>query len=312
MIVNPFTGQQVVQVNNNTGFAFDIGDIAFRNDNELFSYSLDTDDPGTRLKDAAQSGNYLQINTGTGAVTNLGDDGIGTYEIDPASVAPMLNPITAHVVGGNRVGYGIQFNAMTFGAVNVARNGNAQRLFAVGNRGEEYPMPNPATGNFLEYRDNIIYYMDPTTGAAAVPGIPRLDGAATDKFEIGRIRTSSELNTVDATTFNVATQTTTRVIQDGDTVMVNDGTGLTTFEFDAGLDYLQTIPLATAPLGAAAANNHIFDGDFFILDRDNDFTNANEALYQFDTGVAINVVQPASNFIDGQGFTVIGCSRVVR
>ncbi len=62
-------------------------------------------------------GNYLQIDTGTAAVTNVGDDGIVTYSRTRRVPVPSV------------VDNGVYFNAITF-------DGNEQYdLFAVGDRG---------------------------------------------------------------------------------------------------------------------------------------------------------------------------------
>ncbi len=57
-----------------------IGDIAMRFDGQLFSFSRSYFTLG---KSDALVGNYLQINTGTAAVTSPGDDGITTYSPNP-------------------------------------------------------------------------------------------------------------------------------------------------------------------------------------------------------------------------------------
>jgi hypothetical protein len=70
---NPFTGDSVTSVSvtptslaGNNG----LGDIAFRQDGELFGQ--------TTFGNAAASGQFLQIDTGTGTGTSIGDDGLAT------------------------------------------------------------------------------------------------------------------------------------------------------------------------------------------------------------------------------------------
>src|SRR5678816_4387402 len=92
--------------------------------NSLFSYSLDTGEDSPYISDA-DSGNFLQIDQGTAATVNLGDDGIETNEEDGA-VPPA--GIRAHLTVDGRVGYGIQFDAMDFNEVSGLLRG--ERLIA--------------------------------------------------------------------------------------------------------------------------------------------------------------------------------------
>ncbi|MCU0876166.1 MAG: GEVED domain-containing protein [Pirellulaceae bacterium] len=275
-MVDPFTGFEEMSVG---AFTFDVGDIAFNGTN-LFAYQTDLND--TLVIDDADSGRFLQISTQNAAATQVGQSGIVTYEPDPGNPA---NPVVAHLFNNARVGWGIQLNAMVFGLVDD--NPASQRLIAVGNRGEADFNLN----GFLQRRRNIVYQMNTDTGAHLVTGGARLNGAATNAREVGEILTSPRIFTVDATSF-VAPNTTNFVIQDGLTFSVDDGTGITTFEFDSGPEVRQLIDINNdQPLSNVNSQQHIFDGDFFILDRDADLTNGNETMYQFNTGPVIVVEQ---------------------
>ncbi|HTN75285.1 MAG TPA: hypothetical protein VL096_08565, partial [Pirellulaceae bacterium] len=133
LTVDPFTGRTETVVNANlsdsrTSFAYDVGDMAFRRDGSLITFSTGIDTPNGPTD--LNSGSYLQINTGTGAISVLGEDGLITYEPDPANPA---NPVVANrQPSGARVGYGVQFNAMTF----FIDGNNAEHIYAIGNRGD--------------------------------------------------------------------------------------------------------------------------------------------------------------------------------
>ncbi len=289
--VDPFTGAREVTVGT---LPFDIGDAAFRNDfNNLFSFSLDTGEDGEIRDD--DSAHYLEINQGTAATTDLGANTIETYELD-ASVPPA--PVRAHLSNGTRVGYGIQFDAMDFGEVWSPSAGDGfrgQRLVAVGHRGEA---DIPGANQFLQSRDNIVYQMDLNNGDALVGGGgSRVVGAATNIFEVGEIVTSARTRAPEATTVVPVvpatvppTVTTTTNITDGMTFTVDDGFGITTFEFDGGPELLQNIN----PTQGRAVR----DGDFFLLDPDDPTdplaTTGNETLLQFESGTAIKVTDTAA------------------
>lgn len=290
--VDPFTGDNETYLSN---FARDTGDLVLREDNRLFSYTIDLDDNFTL--DDAESGNYIELNTGTGAFTTIGDDGIITYEsnlaVPPAAVVSNLG------INNTRWGYGLQFNAMAYSDIGHAfdANGNqlSERLIAVGNRGD-VNSNNPAS-TAIDRRQNIVYSMDANSGAAQITGAgARLSGSATGVYEVGEILTSSRLTFgTDATT---GTGLAGFAVNDGLTFGVNTEASSTTFEFDAGFEVLQQINTATGQT--------IQDGYFFILDSDTTLGNQNEVLYQFDTGVVITVNPglQTTGILDGSTFTV--------
>nr|WP_052303618.1 GEVED domain-containing protein [Pirellula staleyi] len=290
--VDPFTGDNETYLSN---FARDTGDLVLREDNRLFSYTIDLDDNFTL--DDAESGNYIELNTGTGAFTTIGDDGIITYESNlGAPPAPVVSNLG---VNNTRWGYGLQFNAMAFSDIGYAfdANGNqlSERLIAVGNRGD-VNSNNPAS-TAIDRRQNIVYSMDANTGAAQITGAgARLSGSGTGVYEVGEILTSSRLTFLsDATT---GTGLAGFAVNDGLTFGVNTEASSTTFEFDSGFDVQQLINTATGQT--------IQDGYFFILDSDTTLGNQNEVLYQFDTGVVITVNPGllSTGIVDGSTFTV--------
>jgi hypothetical protein len=303
LTVDPFTGAIETVVNNNlansdNSFSRDIGDIAFRSDNELFAFSIDTQNPVIRSD--AGSGNYLQISTADGTVVNVGDDGIVTYEADPAGLAqnpPVFQPVVGNLGPGNvRYGYGVQFNALTFHVT----NDNVERLYAVGNRGDSAAEGN-ARNNFVALKENILYEFNTQTGAAIFdPNSPTLiDGdrapyssnAATDAVEVGEVLTAPRITAIDPTTqSNINGNLITNfVLNDGNTFTVTDRDITTAFEFDAGFDFQQNINVVTG--------NTIRDGNFFILD---------DQVFQFDTGPVISIGVDGGQLTDGIVVTVNG------
>lgn len=284
LTVDPFTGAQETVIGSQAGR--ELEDIAFRSDNQLFAYAQDVDDPDFEGLEDAESGLYIQIDTGNGANTQVGASGITTFERAPGIVQ-------AHLVAGARVGYGVQFEALAFGA-NVRNNpGGFERLFAVGNRGEEYLL-NPTNDDIAPKR-NLIYQMNPGNGAALSVGgpgaTPNSFGALTSAFELGEVLTAPTLITIDATTYNVAAGTTIFNILDGTGFTIAQGTGNVPFEFDAGPEVRQNINIATT--------STIRDGNYFILDPDRNPSNNNEQWFQFDTGSVINVANPSTAINDG-------------
>jgi hypothetical protein len=285
---NPFTGAHMTNVGS---MGFDIEDIDFNTAGELFGLSRDHEPDGNPLIDA-DSGHLINISTANGAATDRGDDGIITYEADANGA-----PVVAHPTP-NRVGYGIQYDAMSF--FNPGGNPNVQRILAVGRRGEQYLGfdPNPEISD----KSNIVYQLNPTTGAALTQVGPRVDGAGTSAYEAGIILTSQRFTAVEATTINPApnNQSYVPVILDGTQFTVSDGLTTQVFEFNAGFEVSQQIDVSN--------DFTVRDGEFFILDRDTDATNGNEVIYHYDTGAVLAVGQfTTSNQIpDGTVFTVQG------
>lgn len=302
LAINPFTGavQAVLTTTPNTPFTSfnrDVGDIAFRRDGRLFTFSTDIDDG---FRSDAQSGNFLEINTSDGTITFVGDDGIVTYEADPAGLAqnpPVFTPVVGNLSQGNaRVGYGVQFNAMVF-----ANYLNAERLYAVGNRGDSTAEGWPANlqNNGVSLKNNILYEFNPQTGQVVIdPNTPTVlpgdrlpnfsGGAATDAVEHGEVLTAPRITVPDPTTPG-NNNTTNFVVNDAVTFNVSDGVNTTTFELDAGFEIRQNINLGT--------NQTIRDGYFFFLDNN---------LFQFDTGAVVSFNVGGGGLDDGAVVTIGG------
>ncbi|HVX61504.1 MAG TPA: hypothetical protein VHC19_12905, partial [Pirellulales bacterium] len=152
--INPFTG----------GFETDQGQIinsspesyptiAMRNDGRLFALSQGSND--------GNSGNYAQIDTGTGAANQVGDDGVATEFIQNGSTS---------VTGANR---GVQYNAMAY--VQDTPQGNTRRfLYAIGSYN-----PLGLNGTTQPF-DNGIFQLDPNTGAVVPTGAGGINVAPTN------------------------------------------------------------------------------------------------------------------------------------
>ena len=170
--VNPAAGTTVRNVGS---FTSQTGDIAMRDDGILFTL---TTNPVAAATTAA-TGNYLQINTETGATTIIGDDGIITNFESLVGTPPLPDPADGNVVAANA---GINFEAMAY-------RGAGTQLFAIGTRAD---VPVPAAASKVNpYDINILYQLNPTTGA--VIGANRTgdnqayQGAGSTQTEVGQI-----------------------------------------------------------------------------------------------------------------------------
>ncbi|MFO0904160.1 MAG: dockerin type I domain-containing protein [Pirellulales bacterium] len=300
---NPFTGQLQTIVNNNQtpgGFYnFDVGDIAMRSDGRLYGFSLDVEDAPIDPNGPtdAESGNLININTGTGVATVIADDEINTFIQDPA------DPTAAIPAGINDEGVGVQFQAVTFTPASLY---GAERLLAVGYR------PDENQNNGVPYKRNILYRFTNDVNSATNLGVAvpnpdndRARGAGTDAMEIGRIITGGEITAVDATIQNpnpnaVYPNITVFQIPDAATFTINDGFQDHVFEMDAGPEVLQNVNETAVNQSAART---VRDGNFFVLDPDVTIV-GDESLFQFDTGPVI-VVNNASSLV-GQTLSVNG------
>jgi hypothetical protein len=278
LTIDPFTGHVETVVNANLGdsttsFSYDIGDIAFRADGQLFTLSKGNDSPSS-VSDA-NSGNYVQIDTGNGVATFVGDDGIVTYQPDPANPA---NPLVANLQpSGARIGYGVQFNAILY----YVDGNRVQHLYGIGNRGDSSNEGNVGP-NGVTTKDNLLYELDLNTGAVLFDSnAGTLAGPATDAAIFNEILTAPRITAPDATTLGPNNSTVFN-LQDGNTISVQDGSVATDFEFDAGYDILQSVNLAT---GAT-----VRDGNFFVLDN---------RVFQINTGSVIEINVNGSTLTDG-------------
>lgn len=165
-IVNPYTGT-AVNIVGNTGVVHD--EIMMRPDGELYGWSFVT---GVDNGDST----YFQINTGNGARTNIGDEGITTYhDSDPTGT---FSEATSNA--------GMDVTAFTYFAPTTTGG------VLVGTRGDG------------RYRANLIYQFNTRTGAAIGQGpnraanaratnnnVPSLfNPSGTDVVEVGAFPTS--------------------------------------------------------------------------------------------------------------------------
>ncbi|MDP7304021.1 MAG: hypothetical protein QGG09_13030, partial [Pirellulaceae bacterium] len=288
LTVDPFTGQRETTVGD---FSFDTRDIAFHPNGDLFTFSQGLDEPVPCAPFDANSGNFLRINTGTGAATLINDDGILTYQRDPMDPAASIqtNPCPT-----TRIGDGIQINELGFCPIGQGE------IFGVGDRGFQNRSQAPG----VEIFDNILYQFigdpqspnfglglsSPQPNRVDDPQIPevRYEGAGTQIRERGELLTSPRIEAVDAT---VPTRPSDNGfnIKDGTTLTVEDGAQSVEFEFDFGFEAVQLVD----------GNNAltIRDGNFFQLDDD---------IFQLDTGPVIAVNPSGVDLRDG---TVVSLNR---
>ncbi|MCA9144379.1 MAG: tandem-95 repeat protein [Planctomycetales bacterium] len=302
LIVDPFTGATETFVGRENTFEFQ--DFAVHPNGLIYAYSYGRNEPALGSPRDDNSGVFLEINPATGEARVITDDGILTYEIDPASTASPPNSRRTNDVPP-REGDGIQFNAITF------TNSFNQLGFAVGERGyNEDPFRPFGPTRF----DNILYQfvqdqLDPNFGLpiSGTPSNPTLgnradtdtpldrlwDQAGTNIRERGELLTSPRIVTQDATTLT-GNQTNFN-IPDGTSVTVIDRNVETTFEYDFGFEVTQLVD------GQNGVTIH--DGNFFFLD---------DTLFQLDTGPVITVQSNGSFIRSGTIVTVNGpngCSR---
>ena len=304
LTVNPFTGtaQTSVGVQNR-----DFGDLAMRLDGELFSLTLDLDGfcvPTANFYETicgsrsdADSGNFIQIDTGTGALTLIGDDDIETWNEDfPAGsgVAVESNP-----VGGGRVGHGIQFDAVAFADPSLQVIDPTLNLFAIGGRPTDALVPGIAS------TQNILYRFDSGTGLASSSpqadrgGNVRIEGAGTQILERGALITSadplsrdgSRLIAVEATQVDPIAGTVP-LIDDAMVLSIDhDGSAATpaiTFEFNSGPDVFFE-----------------HDADLGIFVQDGDFFTLGGRGFEFNTGAVVVVTATSGAEInDGDLLTI--------
>lgn len=167
---DPFTGAGETKVGAQGGR--EIEDIGIRSDGGMFAFAQGLE---KGLTTDAGSDDFVQIDTGNGAILSSVDTGIITYEPDGNGFA------VAHPVNNTRVGWGIQFEALLYADLDF---GNEQELVAVGRRGD-------SGFGWGDPNRNILYQFTVNGGKAVVANpLPRGSGAATDHIELGEIDTS--------------------------------------------------------------------------------------------------------------------------
>ncbi|MCR9199839.1 MAG: hypothetical protein NXI04_14485 [Planctomycetaceae bacterium] len=176
--VDPFTGS----VENAVGeFDRNIDDIAMRADGQLYAYTLDD---AAGLVSPATTGNYIEIDTGTGTFTNDGDDGI-TLNLDNTDANGVPQPGDGNVVVDPSAV--ISYTAL----VHAGLGDNAG--FAVGTR-QRGPGGVPAnTVPGFDYTTNILYQFNIDTGltvGGTRTGDARANqGAGSTQREVGQVNT---------------------------------------------------------------------------------------------------------------------------
>ncbi len=261
---NPFTGSFTNIAGGNTE---DLRDIAMRPNGDINSYrSLEQ---GTGDANAA----YINVNSGTGATTVLGNFNTTTYQLVTTVTAGTPPTVSVDLAVEN---VGLDVEALTFTEFQGGETG-----FLVANR---------RGGVGAQYTSNILYRFDPNTGAgisfpaldnsfnivtAGTPNPPDIiRGAGTSIIERGFIQTASPAGTIaTAVAVTEATEvssTTRSLVRDGDTVTLRAfPNSIVTFEFNSGPELmLSFVPNSTV----------LLNGDRFVIDGVN---------YQIDTGTGV-------------------------
>ncbi|MEZ6075719.1 MAG: hypothetical protein R3C56_08585 [Pirellulaceae bacterium] len=293
-LVNPFTGEIRSQVSRD---GKDLRDIDFRPNGTLagFDRTIEQIFPATTDRDTLT--HYFTIDTGTGALTDVGQFGLQTSHLTfPAGGG-------APTVAASDDGFNIE--ALTFTIL-----GGQERGFAIGSRPspQGYEPAYYSNARFINdnntglpgttrpgpsYFSNVIYEFDELTGAAtSAPAADKTDlavglGAGTAIRDHGYIETftlDAAGNIIREASELVAREVTkttatgyTNVIANGDGFVIRDsGNVLRRFEFDLGPEVrLSANPDTVLP---------VTDGMRFILDG---------VTYEFDT-TAVPSVTPGA------------------
>jgi len=289
---DPFTGAEEVDFNG-TDYGNDIfiGDIGRQFDGTVHAISSAfLPVPGNGCTPRDENNRYIELNTENGSATAIGSMNIETWEEDPAADEPGTYK-RAHNCDDTDIGYGVDIEAMYFGTI-PSNAPELERLLVVGNRNDQQIQQNG-----VDWKTNIVYELDPATGAVRHTGnkdpdlVPTENEASTNAWAVGRILTGPELSTVSfANPFGAATstafnQSTVWEINDGDSFDLNDGFQTTTFEFDFGPEIRQNLNSPSDPVFDTSKT--LQDADFFVLDPDTGVVD-NELVFQFDTGSVVN------------------------
>ncbi|HUY35205.1 MAG TPA: DUF4214 domain-containing protein [Pirellulales bacterium] len=251
--VNPSTGALETTVGPTPGTGLGYGDIAMRNDGQLYGVTLGGTD--------ANASQYNLISTGNAAVVNKGSTNIATYQLDTTQNPPK---IVAQNVGVN-------FDALAFVQPNATTGtAPARRLFAVGQRAAGSISGVPVA------EQNILYQLDPNTGAVlnGPTGNSQLP-TYTDPAGTPMV-TQPTIDVVAAT--DVINNPPTNDIVDGYHFTVAGGGVSKTFEFDSG-PQIQLIP------GVDSGAQYIRDGQTFSLTG----TSGVQTIFQFNSGPVLVV-----------------------
>ncbi len=277
--INPYTGGR----ENTVGiFNANVADVAMRPDGQIYGYTIPEQNP-----DNGNIGNYHLIDpqslTTQSLSTNVGDDGIQTFQEDPQNPGTVIDTDD-----------GVLFQGIAFGQV-----GDRLRGFAVGDRGFVNPL------GVIGPTTNLLYEFNVDTGQAfsIMPPDPadrqdvdRLDGGGTQIRERGQLDTTVDpiglgntaLLTSEVTEVTTNGTTLSRIV-DGMQFSVDDGAGnIFDFEFNSGPEVTYQYSPSTGIF--------VRDGDTFLLDG---------TAYEFDTGSVILVNALNGNgVVDGQTITI--------
>ncbi|MCP4173352.1 MAG: hypothetical protein GY758_21555, partial [Fuerstiella sp.] len=277
--VNPFTGYQDTVLGQ---FGPSIGDIAMRPDGQL--YTMTTGPQGGGASNAGNTGNYLEIDTGTAAVNNIGDDGITANLSNNGAPPDAVAYANAHFV----------FDAMMFSGT-----GGSDR-FAIGTRVDPLALPNN-TSKVNQYDENVLFNFLSQGSAVDGAGGDRTGfaraflGAGTTQREIGQVNTIGDANVTGMARLNDGSGDTYIVDENGMLYTLNLFTATATFVVDLG------VPNAA---GLAAGPDDVEDSAFasmlFTID-------ATGELFAFDTmGVPQPIFVDAQTSVDTGTFAVNG------
>ncbi|MEX0938829.1 MAG: NF038122 family metalloprotease [Pirellulales bacterium] len=299
LAINPFTGAPMGESGT---VGRQLSDIAMRDNGNLYAFTLDLQRQGGPSD--ALSGNFLEINPNNANSTQLGDDGIQTFQPAPIQdpMNPMLTPEPADV--------GIQFHATTFAEI-----GNTTRLFAVGNRGDDSPFDEEPRLGPPRFTDNIMYEFAPDNGDA-IPNDPIRDGEAvvasetwTDVIERGRLHTGVDpdfdpmfniwqidtvIRAIEATEYNALGSLIAELL-DGSQFIVDVDGEQTVFEFERGPELSLDWALGTQ----FSPGDFTQDGEFFVLTGPE-----GDVRFEIESGVTLEVTDGGSAFVDGQTFEI--------
>ena len=124
--VDPFTGQLDSTIGQ---WAQPTGDLAIRQDGELFAYSLG---PNSGAQNNGNTGNFLNINSTDATAASAGDDGLGFRRNNEAGTATEANPDGQLII--NALAFIPRSSTSTFpgNQPNIQSN-TGERALAVGN-----------------------------------------------------------------------------------------------------------------------------------------------------------------------------------
>ena len=253
--VNPYSGSLETDVGPLTGSGSGFHGMAMRNDGELFGLTLGTTD--------FTSGQWDQIDTGTGVATQVGTDSLG---IVTRTNAP--NGLAAQNIG-------VQVQAMAY-----VQNGITRQLFAIASYPGDPYTPNSAFTNGL-------YQLDPNTGAVIglTTAMPR--GGADPSPYLGNDLMPASVSPPEQITGLASIGSQLYAITNkGGLYLINNPSGAASLQFIAALKDANgnTINFTSLTAGPPDVSNGAYANDLFGVD-------ATGRLYVFNTsGLFQNVL----------------------